>query len=174
MSYAEVDEAVNPANITWARVWADIRQLEEMAKTEHKTLDELCDCVFRPKLSVYHPTATTNSWEMAVSFTTPYEPENREDKNDDETGGRADASQGAAANAGGRTSAGKRKRHETESSSSESDDPIGGGDGSGDEDSPGPKRPRTSASTGRGSKGGKGPRGGRGSRGGRGTSGVGA
>lgn len=86
ISYAEVDKAVNPANITWARVWADIRQLEEMAKAEHKTLDELCDCVFRPKLSVYHPTATTNSWEMAVSFTTPYEPEDGEDKNDDEAG----------------------------------------------------------------------------------------
>ena len=44
--YAEVDKAINPANITWARVWEDIRHLEEMVKAERINLCELCDLIF--------------------------------------------------------------------------------------------------------------------------------
>lgn len=72
-TYLEVDKAINPANITWVRVFEDIQQLEEMVKAQHLSQEELCDRVFQQKLAKIHPDAVPNCWAMTVSLETPYQ-----------------------------------------------------------------------------------------------------
>lgn len=71
-TYAEVDEALNAANINWDRVFADIKSLEKIAEDENMGVNELCDSVFQKRLSDYHPEALPQAWRMGVSFETPY------------------------------------------------------------------------------------------------------
>lgn len=96
-TYAEVDKAINPANITWDRVWEDVARLEDLASTEGVDIHQLCDLVFQKKLAEYHPTAMPQAWKMAVGFETPYQhdvgvdEEGEEDddgEEDDESGAR--------------------------------------------------------------------------------------
>lgn len=95
-TYAEVDLAINPANITWARVWEDVRRLEEMVKTEKMGQDELCDRVFQKMLSENHPKAMPRAWTMTVSFETPYQHDDEvdEDEKKNESGAGHNADEG--------------------------------------------------------------------------------
>jgi hypothetical protein len=88
-TYADVDMAINSANVTWARVWEDIRRLEEMAKAEQVDIYQLCDHVFLKTLSETHLTAMPQAWKMTVSFETPYQHDDevdQDEKKDDESG----------------------------------------------------------------------------------------
>lgn len=81
-TYREVDMAVNPANITWARIWVDIQHLENVIKTERLSQEELCDNIFQKKLSENHPKAMPLAWKMAVNFETPYQYDNEVDEDE--------------------------------------------------------------------------------------------
>ncbi|KAK3935869.1 hypothetical protein QBC46DRAFT_453157 [Diplogelasinospora grovesii] len=70
-TYAEVDAEINAANVTWERVFADIRHLEDLAKKEGVTVDGLEDKLVR-KLSDMRPMEHHRAWEMGVRLEAPH------------------------------------------------------------------------------------------------------